>query len=200
MHCHFRGVPVKIALDCDGVLADFTSGALAIVKEVTGRSYTPAEVTRFDFTEALGLSIQEARAVKKAIGARQGFAASLLPYPGAVHGVRRLREFGDVICVTSPWTSNPWWCEEREAWLAQHFGIEVVHHAEDKSGYEADIFVDDRSSHVRAWARNWPQGTAVFWRTPHNGMECIPDNAEVAETWEELYRIVEAAHADLRHR
>jgi hypothetical protein len=183
---------ISIALDCDGVLAQFCEGALLVVEEVTGRHYEPADVTEFDFTKALGLSTREAREVKAIIGSRQGFAASLTPYPRAQEGVRRLRELGTVFCVTSPWDSNPWWREEREAWLASHFGIDRVHHAIDKREYDADIFVDDRSSHVGAWVA-WvsrtPGCAAVFWRTPHNTAESVPVGAHSIASWDALYQL-----------
>lgn len=183
-----------IALDVDGVLADFTSGALRVVAEVTGKSFYPVDVTAFDFTKVLGLPTDEAVAVKKAIGARRGFAASLAPYPHARQGVCRLRELGEVFCVTSPWDSNAWWKSERESWLALHFGIDRVHHAIDKTGYEADIFVDDKSSHVCDWLAAWPGRTAVLWRTPHNTSETVPYGAHATSSWDALYQLaLEAA-------
>ena len=184
---------LQIALDCDGLLAGFTAGALVVVEEVTGKRFTPADVTIFDFTKALGLTREEAIAVKKAIGAKRGFAMSLPPYPEARQGVRRLRELGEVFCVTSPWDSNPWWRAERESWLALHFGIDVVHHANDKTGYEADVFVDDKSSHVRDWLSAWPGRTAVFWRTSHNTSETVPCGAHSIDSWDALYEIAREA-------
>ena len=184
---------LKIALDCDGVLSCFSTGALRIVEEVTGKRFTLADITEFDFTKALGLSAREASDVKKAIGSRRGFAASLPPYPQARQGVRRLRDLGEVFCVTSPWDSNEWWRQERESWLALHFGIDRVHHAIDKTGYEADVFVDDKSSHVRDWLTAWPGGTAVFWRTPHNTPETVPAGAHSTGSWEALYQIAKEA-------
>ena len=180
---------LSIALDCDGLLSDFTSGALRVVEEVTGKRFIPADITAWDFTKVLGLPAEEAVAVKKAISAKRGFAASLAPYPQARQGVRRLRELGDVFCVTSPWDSNQWWKSERESWLALHFGIDRVHHASDKSTYEADVFVDDKPSHVRDWLAAWPGRTAVFWRTPHNTSEFVPWGAHSTGSWDALYQI-----------
>jgi hypothetical protein len=182
-----------IVLDCDGVLADCCSGLLRVVEEVTGRRHALAAVTQFDVVRALGLSARESAAYSSAISKRRGFAASLAPYPLARQGVRRLRELGDVCCVTSPWDSNPWWREERSAWLALHFGIDVVHHAADKSAYEADVFVDDRSEHVRAWSASWPKRPAVFWRTLHNVTEAVPCGAHSTDSWEALYQIAREA-------
>ena len=183
---------LEIAIDADGILADFTTGALRIVHEVTGRKFTPIDVTEFDFIKALGLSEHEASTVQAVISNRRGFAASLLPYPGARQGVRRLRELGHVFCVTTPWdkpVENPWWRAERESWLALHFGIDVVHHASDKSAYEADVFVDDRSKHVRAWLDAWPGRCGVFWQTPHNTSESVPAGAHSISSWDDLYKV-----------
>jgi hypothetical protein len=184
---------LRIALDADGVLRNFTAGALVVVKEVTGRTFALADVTSFNFTQALGLSEEETRAVMTTISSRRGFVTSLPPYPQARQGVRRLRELGDVFCVTTPWDGpsgkNPWWCDESEAWLALHVGIDVVHHAEDKSTYEADLFVDDRVKNVRAWLARWPGRTAVLWRTPQNSSKVVPGCAHATSSWEELYEI-----------
>lgn len=176
---------LRIALDVDGVLANFIAGALGVVEEVTGRRYAEADVTLWDYTKALNLSPTEGGAVKAAIGARRGFAESLEPYPEALQGVRRLREWGDVFCVTSPWESNPWWRAEREAWCLQHFGIGAVHHAHDKTGYEADIFVDDKPAHVSAWKAAWPHRTAVFLRSPCKAEE-VPQGAHGMYSWDEI--------------
>lgn len=181
---------LKIALDVDGVLADYTAGALRVIEEVTGRRYVSADVTEFDIIRSLGLSEGEGRAYMEAITTRQFFAATLSPYPNARQGVRQLRALGDVFCVTAPSDFNPWWRAERDAWCATHFGIDVVHHAEDKSMYEADVFVDDRSKHVNAWLGAWPDRTAVFWRTPHNVNETVPLGAHSIGSWAVLYQVV----------
>ena len=183
----------RIAIDCDGVLADFVSGVLVIVEEVTGKRHRPEDIAVFDFTKALGLTTAEAVAVKKAIGAKRGFAMSLPPYPEARQGVRRLRELGDVFCITHPWESNPWWKAERDSWLALHFGIDIVHHNDDKVGYEADVFVDDKASHVAAWLAAWPGRTAVLWRTPHNTSEPVPPGAHATSSWDDLYLLARDA-------
>lgn len=180
---------LKIALDCDGVLANFTAGVLVLVEEVTGKRFESTDVTVFDFAKALGLSADDRARVMKVISSRRGFAASLPPYPEARQGVRRLRELGEVYCVTHPWESNPWWRAERDSWLALHFGIDVVHHDDDKTGYEADVFVDDKSSHVRDWLGRWPGRTSVFWRTPHNTSEAVPAGAHSTSSWDALYEI-----------
>jgi 5'(3')-deoxyribonucleotidase len=184
---------LRIALDCDGVLADCCSGLLRVVEEVTGRQYSISDVKQFDVVRSLDLSAGEAAAYKAVISSRRGLAASLAPYPLARQGVRRLRELGEVFCVTYPCECNPWWHEERDAWLALHFGIDVVHHAKDKTAYEADVFVDDQSVHVRAWLATWSGRTAVLWRTLHNSTESVPCGAHLVGSWEALYQLARDA-------
>lgn len=184
---------LSIILDCDGVLSDFVAGMLPLVEEVTGKRFTHADVTMFNFVEALGLSKADGAAVKNLIGSRRGFAASLPSYPNARQGVRRLRDLGDIYCVTTPWDTNPWWRSERDSWLALHFGIDRVEHASDKSTYDADLFVDDHSSHVRDWLSKRADRTAVFWRTPHNTPESVPVGAHSTSSWEALYQIAREA-------
>lgn len=183
---------LSLVLDVDGVLGNFVASTLVIIEEVTGKRFKPADVTTFDLTKALGLTADESHAVHKTIDSRRGFALSMPPYPHARQGVRRLRELGEIFCVTTP-CDNPWWRSERDAWLALHFGIDAIHYASDKTGYEADVFVDDKSSHVRDWLAAWPGRTAVFWRTMHNTSESVPWGAHSTGSWDELYQIARAA-------
>jgi hypothetical protein len=162
---------------------------LVLVEEVTGGRYTLVDVVEFDVCRSLGLTSAEVRAVEKALVRREGFAASLSPYQGARQGVRRLRELGDVFCVTTPLDSNLWWRSERRGWLALHFGIDVVLFAEDKSAHCADVFVDDNAGHVGAWAAAWPGRAAVHWRTSHNSREAVPAGAHSIATWSGLYSL-----------
>jgi 5'(3')-deoxyribonucleotidase len=182
---------ISIALGCDGVLADFCTGTLRLIEKVTGKKFDTSAVTGRDFTTSLGLNAHESHEVNKALGEYQGFAASLPRYPQARQGVRRLRTLGKVFCVTTPYEANRWWRAERESWLALHFGIDHVHHADndDKTLYEADVFVDDNSDHIRRWLATWPGRAAVFWRTSQNTGERVPPGAHATESWEDLYQI-----------
>jgi hypothetical protein len=179
---------IAIALGCGGVLGDYTTAILRVVEEVTGRRPELGRKSLPVTTKALGLSTEEEAAVKKAL-CRRGFVTSILPYPQARQGVRLLRGLGEVACVTTPWDGNPWWHDERDAWLALHFGIDHVHHISDKAVHEADVFVDDKSACVRAWLAAWPGRTAVLWRTPHNMEEPAPLGAFSLNSWEALYQV-----------
>ncbi len=160
-------------LDCDGVLADFVGAYLKLLGSTQDRWHTPAEVTRFDIGASLGLTPEQASAIKRAIGTAEGFARKLEPCPGAMAGVLALRQVADVYVVTSPWNSNPTWTHDREWWLKKHFDIPHSHviHGSAKHLVHGDVFVDDKTDVVQAWQAAHPNGIGVRWTTPHNRLD-----------------------------
>lgn len=180
----------RVLLDCDGILSAFIPGALRIVNAMLGTSHVSADVTEFDFCAALGLAPDIAASVKRAIGATHGFCAALEVLPGAIDGVRLLREVADVYVVTSPWNSNPTWMSEREAWLARHFGIAhaKVIHTSAKYVCAGDFLVDDKTSTLVSWRKAHPTGIAVRWATDHNWRDDW--NGESTCSWRELIALV----------
>jgi 5'(3')-deoxyribonucleotidase len=182
----------KALIDVDGVLRQFTKGALKIVWQVTGRHYDLSEVTQYDFCAALKLTGEETKIIEQAIGSHSRFASSLDVYPGAVEGLRQLRTVADVKIVTSQWNSNETWTHDTENWLYQNFGIPFtkVHHTNEKEDVYGDIFVDDKVENVRAWMSAWPDKTGVFWRTPQNASGPVPTGAHSTSSWSVLIDIV----------
>jgi len=193
---------MRIALDSDGLLSNFTAGALRVIEQVTGKRWRETDVDRFDFCKALALSYDETRRVKEAIRTSDSFCSTLDVYPGAIAGVRQLRELGDVHVVTSPWPGSASWQQERTDWLCYHFAIPAdhVHHENEKHDFEADVFVDDHAPHVRAWLERWPGRCGVFWRTPHNTGEPVPWTAHSISSWSRLVSIVEEEAIDQSRR
>jgi 5'(3')-deoxyribonucleotidase len=188
-----------VLVDVDGVLCDFIGGVLPLVGSITGRTVKHADVHCFDFCKALGLSPDHARAVKRHISEVPGWWQHLSPLPGAVEGVARLREIGEITIVTSPWNSCRTWLHDRETWLKKHFDIphaDVIATAK-KWMVDGDIFVDDRSDTLEKWdaariARGRPCG-AIQWATPHNRAEKW--NGHSTNDWGELIRIVDSISA-----
>lgn len=187
----------RVLLDCDGVLADFIGRALKTVAYHTGRTHKPADVTEFDFCGALRLHPDEVRAVKRTISDDEGWWSSLEVLPGAIDGVRALREVAHVFVVTSPWNSCKTWLHERESWLKRHFDIphSMVLAGSAKHLVSGDVFVDDKTATLVAWdheqsymQRN-PDGSihetfAVQWETPHNRLD--EWHGKSTRSWPEL--------------
>jgi 5'(3')-deoxyribonucleotidase len=183
----------RALVDGDGLLFDFVGGALGVVKFVTGRNYTRAQVTEFNFCKAPGLSAHEIDRVMQHIGMTPGFCAELPVYFEALDGMRRLHEVAEVHVITSPWPSSLTWAHERTTALRKAFGIhhDNVHPSSGKHVFAGDMFVDDKASHVAAWIEEWPDKLAVLWRTPHNRTESLPVGARETSSWDDLVKWIE---------
>lgn len=181
---------MRILLDCDGVLSDFIGGVIPIINELLDTAYTPADVTVFSFAESLKLTVDQAVAVKRAIGSEPKLAARLPVLPGAVDGLRKLQEIAEIYIVTSSWDSNPTWEYDRKAWFKRHFDL---HHnriifAHDKQVCVGDVLVDDKTETLIAWRDAHPCGVAVQWQTPHNRLDAW-DGISLGN-WDDLVRMV----------
>jgi len=175
-----------VALDVDGILADFLEGALDAIHHVTGRHYQSQEVSQWSPWLQFKLQPEETEAVFELIGT-PGFCESLLVLPGAKHGFKALQKFADVVLVTSPWLSSPTWAFERTAWLKRHFGVNEnqIVHTSAKQFVSADLFVDDHATNVRAWSA-LNSGVALLWDCPHNRRIDLPR----VSGWDPLIKIV----------
>ncbi len=159
-----------VALDVDGVLADFVGHANATAKRVLGRALTAHETGQWD---VLSLLPPPERKLVVAEIVSEGWCASMPILEGASNGVAALRRVADVHFVTSPWHA-PHWVYERSEWLRIHFAADVrrdVSHMNTKHHFDADFLVDDKIDHVVGWtqAKQFARaGCAVLWATPSN--------------------------------
>lgn len=160
----------RVLLDCDGVLAAFVDGWLRLINDALDATYKTSDVTGWDVCASLGLPPEKHGAMKRLLAGCPEFAAHLEVLPGAVDGVRRLREIAEVYVVTSPWNSHPTWTHDREAWLRRRFDIPHSHvvHTSAKHLCVGDVLVDDKLEAVDRWRSAHPSGVAVLWSTPHN--------------------------------
>jgi 5'(3')-deoxyribonucleotidase len=186
-----------VLIDADGVIANFHATALDLIFEVTGRRYPLEKITTWDTFHSLD-EPQEVKDKVWALFKEPGNCARIEPFPEAKDGIRRLAQFADIICVTSPFKGSATWAHEREMWLEKHFGeyIQQVIHARDKRRVHGDIFVDDKIDHVRDWRHYWHdlQGarvTPVLWGTRERfGRELVPNGVYPATTWNDVLALV----------
>lgn len=169
-----------VLLDVDGVLADFCETILLeanfkvqcqAVKDGVGP--TAPHVVRFDDITDWRIESFFPTLTPEEVFApcsRQGFVRWINPLPGAKEAVAELQSFCDVVALTSPWHTSPFWQFERTEWLGKHFNIAPrdVIHASRKAMVAGDILVDDRSSHVREWQTAHKRGCGLLWDAPYN--------------------------------
>jgi 5'-nucleotidase len=196
-----------ILVDCDGPLADFSSGFLGLVEEETGYAFGPAAIDRFDITGCeffaqlardVGRPLEDLKKAVWSRASRIGFCSSLRPIPYALAALEQLREFATVECITSPLASNPTWMTERFEWLCRHMGFRKtseVHFVSAKHRVPGEMLVDDKPEHVLEWVEAsldaGRRARGVLWDSPYNrDLDEEPD-LRVA-SWDDVLRVAES--------
>lgn len=181
-----------VLVDCDGILADFVSAYLALVREHTGRDHVHADVTDFELHKCV-TSKDEDTFIWQNLIDRPGFISNMVDLPGAAEAMADLRSFAKVTCLTSPHL-GPYWMHERAQWLlARGFKKRDIIFASDKSHVRGDVLIDDRKDNVVDWAKANPSGLAILMDCPWNqgsAPHCIR-----ARGWQEAVRLVRNAVA-----
>lgn len=160
----------RVLLDCDGVLADFHTPCLEIIRELTGQDHKITDIGEWNIFDSLGID-SDTRAATYDRMNKPGWCYSLKPYPGVAQGVEALRMIADVYIVTSPMRGDTWH-REREIWLYNHFGITTknIVHTSSKHVVHGDVLIDDREDNLIAWRKEYVNryGIAIKWVThPH---------------------------------
>lgn len=174
-----------VALDVDGVLANFTGHMLTAL----GAPLKEEDVTQWD---VFGMLSPELNVKAKALLKTDEFWDSQPLLPHADEGVKLLRDEGfDVIFVTSPWLGHKAWAHVRREWLKRHVGAapDEVIVCMRKEHVKADVLIDDKLENVRAWATAHVRGLAVLFSAPYND---FPGAwlAERMHDWQDLGRIM----------
>lgn len=161
----------RVALDVDGVILNYTQCYMNAVRAATNRDIPDGwSPSQWDIDEELGLTAAERKSAY-ALMALPGVAGSLVPYPGAVEGVKKLADIADVFFVTSPLQVSPTWCYDRTAHLTKLLGKELadnVTYTDHKYTFAADLYVDDKPSNCAEWQAAWPDGKALLWSASYN--------------------------------
>lgn len=158
-------IPRKIILiDCDGVLSNFNEMALGAIKSQFNIDVTCDGMNwdYFDYPNVKSVSGQLWDYICKTPGVIRG----LKKYDYADELIGRLREIGDVVCLTSIPRSK-FYPSERFEWLIEELGFDrkdiILGHR--KYLVNGDVLIDDKPSNVVSWAQRW-YGVPVLWSTP----------------------------------
>jgi 5'(3')-deoxyribonucleotidase len=164
---------MRIAIDCDGVLADFVGAALRLPEII--KPYEPEKDP--DLAACFGGE----GAMWSAIERRgDDFHFFMYEIPGAFAALKRLRAKHTVFCVTSqPVHQCDGWVRHRTDWLRQAMGFHVddIVFTRGKYHQRADILVDDFHSHVNAFAPK-----AALIRQPWNAAKMLMKHVEVYDS------------------
>lgn len=155
-----------LAVDCDGVIANFTTTTLHLLNRYKGSSHTEDEITQWDFIEQfLG---EEKKLFRKTLNSHELFSI-IKPYKEAQEAIEELKEYARIYVVTSPMQEYHTWVRDRDEWLLNHFGIkrDNVIHTRAKYRVHSNFFVEDKPSTLKKWKKEWPKEVGVLFK--HNG-------------------------------
>jgi 5'(3')-deoxyribonucleotidase len=182
----------RVLVDVDGVLADFVGHTFATLTALGGPERRHENVVQWDILDVVPPEFKE--------GLNQqwhskGWCQTIPELPGAGRAVRELQSVADLHILTAAFPA-PYWHHERLEWLYHRVGVkgrDVTFSCRKEFVY-GDVFVDDKTEHVVAWAERHPTGRAFLWAQPWNN-ECapVPENVTRTRSWD---LVIEAA----RHR
>lgn len=153
-----------VLIDVDGVLADFTGPILKHANRLTGNTYTEQDIEQYEIG-ALYPELEFQELYEPCV--RQGFCLGLESLPGADEALIELRKRVELIAVTSPWWSSPYWHHERTRWLmARGFRPEQICFTARKELVRGAALIDDKTSHVLDWAHKNPSSLPILWKQP----------------------------------
>ncbi len=168
---------MRVALDVDGVLADFTGATLAWIRSQLGIHLTYDEVVRYDIDSYIP---EEKRHFLYDAWNAEHFCALIPPVDGVHEELKRWPKHV-YRCLTSPMSSSLHWKRERSAWLKNLFGFayeDVIYaHAKHEHHEEFDILIDDKIENVREWIKVTGKPAVVITQPWNRAAQDLPFRA-----------------------
>ena len=160
---------LRVGVDLDGVVADFTGGWVSLYNAAFGAGLHPDQVTTWDAPAELtsfATMTEFWRWARTAGGDGRSLFASLAPYPGAVDGLHRLISAAHVAIIT---TKPSWAIPDTLGWLAAlELPLREVHITADKASVPCDVYVEDSPRQLAALRRHRPDAVVCRWVRPWN--------------------------------
>jgi 5'(3')-deoxyribonucleotidase len=160
--------PMRLGIDLDGVVADFTSGWMRFYNRDFGTNLTSGDSQRWnDIVELTHFAdVDEFWDWSADLDGRSVFW-HLEPLPGAVDALVSLSESGhDIIVLT---TKPAFAVDDTHAWIATH-GVpaQEIHILEDKWLVECDVYLDDGPYVLPGLVANRPDKVVCRYVRPWN--------------------------------
>jgi 5'(3')-deoxyribonucleotidase len=189
----------KINMDVDGVVCGFVVGLFERLR-TAGFDPEPYHHAKWRTWDIFKVMPEDMRTAAFAIMRSPSFWTQLPTVDYAQDAIAAFRSEGYKIrWVTTPWDKCFGWRDARRDWLDEKFGcadqdlhLDLIC-AGDKSDVWADVFVDDKPSHIIAWHKNHPapRHRGILYRTNfnshhHDDLENIiwsPESVEMILRW-----------------
>lgn len=177
---------MRLGIDLDGVVADFTAGCIRLYNQDHGTDLRPAQIEEWHGI----LDITHFRSMGEFwTWARRGAGPSLFreleTYEGATAWLDRLASAHEVVIIT---TKPSWAVHDTYAWLAdKRIPTREVHITAQKWRIRCDVYLEDNPHQLHDLVRNRPEATVCRfvrpWNHPAPGLVDIHD-------WDEFGALV----------
>jgi len=178
---------MRLGIDLDGVVADFTAGWIARYNEEFGTDIPRQAVE----TWSAMLPLTHFETMDEFWGwTAQGENGSLFrhldTYPGALESLQRLSRNHEIVILT---TKPDWAIHDTFAWISdRRIPTREVHITADKWKVPCDVYLDDAPHQLEELHRERPAATVCRfvrpWNKPIFGVRDIPD-------WNEFEALVD---------
>jgi 5'(3')-deoxyribonucleotidase len=164
-----------ILIDCDGVLANFSQMVLDVMKNDFGIElhYPGYKIDCFELPNVKPLQ----ETIWNHICDTPRLISNLETYDYANELIYKLRELGQVICLTSL-SKGKYYASERIEWLVNKllFDRKDIFIGFRKEYVYGDVFIDDKPSKLKPWFQKWPKNLPILWESPNWFIDSREDN------------------------
>lgn len=181
---------MRLGIDLDGVVADFSSGWTERYNDEFGADLSAAdivtwsampELTHFDDMDEFWAWAEG--------GERQSVFRYLEPYPGALDALEQLSRNHDVVIIT---TKPNWAIHDTYAWIADYqIPTREVHMTAKKWLVDCDLYLDDAVHNLVRLVDRRPDRVVCRFVRPWNKL--VPGTRQV-EDWDEFVALVEGIY------
>ena len=175
---------VRIAIDMDEVIADFTAKLLQLYNEKYGASYTKSDLAGINLRD---IRPEHTENIREMILDADYFS-DLPVIEGAKEALEKLSEKHELFITTAA-MDFPTSFNAKYGWLRVNFPfIPDTHYVfcGDKSIISADYLIDDQSRHLKTF-----KGQGILFAAHHNADESYELKMD---SWEEIYNYFESKY------
>ena len=179
---------MRLGIDLDGVVADFSAGWTSRYNHEFGADLSTDQIESWNAMEELTHFASMGAFWRWAKGRdHASIFRQLEPYPGAIEALGRLNRRHEIVVLTA---KPDWAVHDTFAWIADHsIPTHEVHVTEAKWRVPCDVYLDDAPHQIDEIHRNRPEAVMCRFVRPWNSLRF---GVRDVRDWDEFEALVDA--------